>query len=118
MRDRNITGREASLVEPLEPRRLMAATSTVPAPLDGVGNNVANPTWGAAGQTLIRVGPAAYADGVSAPGGTNRPSAREVSNVLSKQLLDARGNLALDPRFMTAFVYAWGQFIDHDVSLS
>src|SRR5690349_2134343 len=104
--------------EPLEPRRLMAATLPEPAPVDGLGNNPANPGWGAVGQTLIRVAPAAYSDGVLAPGGVNRPSAREVSNVISKQLLDAHGELPVDGRFMTAFVYAFGQFIDHDISFT
>src|SRR5688500_2986370 len=94
MQDVHVTGRQAQpIAEPLEPRRLMAATPAIPAPLDGVGNNVANPAWGAAGQTLIRVAPAAYADGVAAPAGADRPSAREVSNVLSRQLLDAAGEL-------------------------
>src|SRR6185312_6359277 len=88
--------------ELLESRRLMAATPVAAAPINGAGNNVANPSWGAAGQTLIRVAPAAYGDGVSTPGGANRPSAREVSNLLSSQLLDAAGEIPTDPRFMTA----------------
>ena len=43
--------------------------------IDGTGNNLANPDWGAAGTDLLRIAPAAYADGVSAPAGADRPSA-------------------------------------------
>ena len=34
---------------------------------DGTGNNLANPTWGAAGTALARSVPAGYDDGASAP---------------------------------------------------
>lgn len=97
----------------------MAATPVAQiAPLNGVGNNVAHPEWGATSQDLIRVAPAAYGDGVSTPAGANRPSAREISNALAAQQTLTNGDLALDDRYMTAFVYAWGQFIDHDLDLT
>jgi peroxidase len=107
------------LVEALEGRRLMAATPVAQvAPLNGVGNNLSHPDWGATSQDLIRVAPAAYGDGISTPGGANRPSARQISNALAAQKTLANGDLALDDRYMTAFVYAWGQFIDHDLDLT
>jgi hypothetical protein len=81
---------------------------------DGTGNNLANPTWGAAGTTLLRVGPYAYADGVSAAGGVGRPNARTVSNALA----DHPGGALADPRGLTAMAYVWGQFLDHDIDLS
>jgi hypothetical protein len=80
---------------------------------DGTGNNVANPTWGAAGTALIRIAPTEYADGVAAPAGANRPSPRVLSNALSAQSDDEINN-----RNLTDFVYVWGQFLDHDITLS
>ena len=88
------------------------------APIDGIGNNLTHPEWGASGQTLLRVSPPAYGDGVSTPAGADRPSAREISNVLSTQTLLPGGNPANDARYLTAFAYSWGQFIDHDLDLT
>jgi hypothetical protein len=48
-------------------------------PIDGTGNNPFHPSWGSAGVDLLRLAPAAYADGVSAPAGASRPSARKIS---------------------------------------
>ena len=47
--------------------------------IDGTGNNVANPTWGSVGTDLLRTAPAQYADGLSQPSGSNRPSARSLA---------------------------------------
>jgi hypothetical protein len=52
---------------------------------DQVPNNVEHPEWGAPNQPLLRAAPPQYADGISAPAGANRPSAREISNVLFAQ---------------------------------
>ncbi len=41
------------------------------------------------------------------------PSARLVSNVLGNQTADL-----LDSRNLSAFIYAWGQFVDHDLDLT
>ena len=104
-------------VERLEPRSMMSVNPVGPPPaepLDGVGNNVAHPTWGSAGQDLLRLSPAAYGDGVSSPSGADRPGARLVSNLLSAS---PEGGVTND-RDMTAFVYVWGQFIDHDLGLT
>src|SRR4051812_26792414 len=75
-------------VEPLEDRclpspDLLAALGF--RPIDGAGNNQAHPTWGSAGADLLRLAPAAYGDGVSTPGGADRPSARVVSNTVAAQ---------------------------------
>ena len=67
-------------LEELETRVLMSADVE---PINGVGNNFAHPLWGSAGGDLVRMAPAAYADGVSAPGGTTRPSARVISNAIA-----------------------------------
>jgi hypothetical protein len=80
----------------------------------GAGNNVANPSLGAAGQDLLRslLG-SAYSDGISTPSGQNLPGARRISNVVGSQTADI-----LDSGNLSSFVYAWGQFIDHDLDLT
>ena len=80
-------------VERLEPRSMMAVTPLASPPVQGrnppvrscdaVGTNVAHPTWGSVGQQLLRRAAPAYADGVAAPSGADRPSARLVSNLLA-----------------------------------
>ena len=81
--------------------------------IDGTGNNLNHPIWGSAGSQLSRVTSVAYSDGVSAPAGVNRPNARVISNALSAQTLSV-----LDERGLSDFVWAWGQFITHDVVLT
>jgi peroxidase len=85
--------------------------------IDGSGNNVANPTWGQAGQQLLRVAsPAVYpGDGsgttiITAP---DRPNPRAISNAVFGQL----GNIS-NARGMTNGVWQWGQFVDHDIDLT
>ena len=113
-------------VERLELRSMPAALPLAPPPptpagpsievrsFDGTGNNVAHSEWGSTAEQLLRRSAAAYADGVSAPSGSNRPSARVVSNLLSES--PAGG--VINDRDWTAFVYAWGQFLDHDLGLT
>ncbi len=82
--------------------------------VDGSGNNLANPSWGQAGADLYRgIVAANYGDGVSTPNGQDLPSARAISNLIGNQTDDV-----LDPRNLSAFTYAWGQFIDHDLDLT
>lgn len=81
---------------------------------DGTGNNAANPLWGSAGTDYLREASGAhYADGIFAPTSAGLPSARAASNVLMTQ----GENSVIDPRGLTAMVYTWGQFIDHDMDL-
>jgi hypothetical protein len=82
--------------------------------IDGTGNNLNNPHWGSAGQQLLRAAPADYADLISSPAGADRPSAREISNAIVAQDEDALPN----DRQVSAFIYVWGQFIDHDIDLT
>ena len=82
--------------------------------LNGVGNNVANPNWGSVDQQLIRLVPAEYENGINSPTGADRPSARLISNTFSASPEDGIPN----DRDFTAFVYAWGQFLDHDIDLT
>ena len=65
----------------------------------------------------FRVGPVRYADGISTPapqGGVGRPGPREISNVI----VDAGESNPDDERSLAAMIYAWGQFIDHDMDLT
>ena len=80
--------------------------------IDGVGNNLANPDWGAAGVDLIQFSTLAFTDGVSRPAGINRPNPRKVSNAIF-----AQDELIPDPMALSDFAWAWGQFVDHDITL-
>ncbi len=80
---------------------------------DGTGNNLENDEWGTAGIELLRLSSVDYADGFSEPAGEDRVSAREISNLVADQ-----SELIDNDRFLTDFVWIWGQFIDHDIDLS
>jgi hypothetical protein len=72
---------------------------------------VAHATWGEAGTPYLRVGPANYADGVSAMQGG--PSPRRISN---RVFNDVSQNL-FSENGVTQWGWVWGQFIDHDMGL-
>ncbi len=82
--------------------------------IDGTNNNLENPELGSAGEELLRIADADYSDGISTPAGEDRPSAREISNVLSTA--DIEGTRS--DRGLSAFIYVWGQFLDHDIDLT
>lgn len=119
-----------SVVEQLETRQLLSATNslitepanhqnsmsdTTPeyASIDGTGNNIDNPELGSTGTQLIRLAEAAYGDGLSTPAGEDRPSAREISNVIA-----AAETSQTNARYLTDLFWVWGQFIDHDITLT
>ena len=101
------------LLQPLEPRLLMASSIRS---YDGSGNNPLHTDWGtprsasaASRRSCVR---RRHLDArrCEPPVG-----AREISNYflqqhLAEDIFNAEG--------MSAFVYAWGQFIDHDLSLT
>lgn len=78
--------------------------------IDGVGNNPTNATWGSVDEPMLRTGRVAYADGLSAPAGDDRPSARVVSNQIV-----AQSESILNEKRASDFVWQWGQFVDHDI---
>ncbi|MGR8919392.1 MAG: peroxidase family protein [Gammaproteobacteria bacterium] len=85
--------------------------------LDGHGNNPANPDWGAAHETLVRLTPNAYEDWKSVPRGGLAPgalpSARAISNAVAAQ------SGRIDNRHGASdWLWQWGQFLDHDLDLS
>lgn len=78
--------------------------------IDGSGNNPADNDANAAGTAVLRLFPARYQDGVALP--MEGPNPREVSN-----LVVGEGDAAVaNDRGLSGMMYAWGQFIDHDLS--
>jgi peroxidase len=86
--------------------------------IDGSDNNLADPTMNQIDTDFARVGPANFSDDVY--GMTWGPNPREISNIVVAQgdtgedgphLVDDNG-IAL-----SGMMYAWGQFIDHDLDL-
>ena len=85
---------------------------------DGKNNNVLNSqtlTWGAADILLFREMPAVYgpSDPRNAMSGVNRPSARKISNVLIDEPVTI-----FTTRELSTLVYQWGQFLDHEMTLT
>jgi peroxidase len=86
--------------------------------IDGSSNNLADPTMNQTDTDFARVGPANFSDGFNAM--TPGPNPREISNIVVAQadtgedgphLTDDNG-VAL-----SGMMYAWGQFVDHDLDL-
>src|SRR5258706_575506 len=78
--------------------------------IDGSGNNLSDPHTNQSGTDFTRVGPANFADGISDP--TPGPNTRTISNVVVAGGDDAEGS------GLSGMMYAWGQFLDHDLDLS
>lgn len=78
--------------------------------IDGSGNNVGHPDWGASATPMRRVMGADYADGVSAPAGPSRPSPRLISNTVAAQSSSLPNSAGASD-----YLWQWGQFLDHDV---
>ncbi|MEN3361070.1 MAG: peroxidase, partial [Mycobacteriales bacterium] len=79
--------------------------------LDGSGNNVAHPTWGQAGTNYLRVAPARYADGRSAP--VTGPNERFISN----RVFNDEAQNVFSERSVSQWGNVWGQFLDHTFGL-
>jgi heme peroxidase len=79
--------------------------------IDGTGNNHATPTLNSAGTDFARVGPANFAnnDGHTMVDG---PNPRDISNTV----VAGHGGDP-NPQGLSGMMYAWGQFIDHDLDL-
>ncbi len=102
---------QVARLESLEGRILFATNIE---PINGVGNNLQHPTWGSTDTALLRLAPAQYADGISSPSGSSRPSARVISNTIAAH---PAGDV-LSSTHLAAFGYIWGQFVDHDLDLT
>ena len=75
-------------------------------------NNIENPDWGSTGAHLITAVSNGFGDGISTPGGQDRPNPRDISNKICDQDGDIYDNLELSD-----FSFVWGQFVDHDITL-
>lgn len=83
------------------------------ASIDGTGNNLEHPAWGSAGVPFERWVGADYADDTSEPAGDDRISAREVSNIVNATTGDVENADGLSD-----LTWLFGQFIDHDITLT
>ena len=110
-RRRSSFSSHSTCLDSLEARCLLSAVN--PAAVDGAGNNLENEEWGSTDQELIRLTTAEYSDGIDAPAGESRPSARAVSNAIAAQTEPIEND-----RYLTDYVWVWGQFLDHDIDLS
>ena len=81
---------------------------------DGVCNNLASKHLGAAGIPMRRLAPPAYADGVSEPRQVPQ-SPRLVSNELHAA---TSGPGPLSSKGFTHMAMQFGQFLDHDITLT
>lgn len=79
---------------------------------DGTDNNLGNPEWGAAHGPIINMTSVMFTDGFQMPSGLTRPNPRHISN----QLFLQSGSLP-DPSELSDYIWVFGQFIDHDVTL-
>ncbi|MDH5427270.1 MAG: peroxiredoxin [Nitrospirota bacterium] len=81
--------------------------------IDGKNNNVENPTWGSIDTQLLRYAAPDYQDHIAKPSGENRPNVREISNTVV-----AQDDQIFNEKQASDFIWQWGQFIDHDITLS
>jgi len=83
--------------------------------LEGTCNNLKNPHWGAAQMAHHRFLPYAFADGISAPRisvtGKDLPSPRLISAHVHR-------DEGFHDHAITFLMVAWGQFTDHDITLT
>src|SRR4030095_2194013 len=79
--------------------------------IDGTNNNLINPTLGSANTPFLRTTTNAYGDGLDTPAGAGQKGTREISNLVNAQTTSV-------PIATTAYWWAWGQFIDHDMALT
>jgi len=89
------------------------AFAQTPRAIDGFGNNMTFGEYGAVGIQLLRTTTVDYGDLFSTPAGADRPSAREISNDVCAQV-GSIPNVA----GASAFLFQWGQFVDHDIDLT
>ncbi len=78
----------------------------------GTGNNSSNPSLGGADTDETRIAPANFAAGTPGTPVTG-PNPRVISNTIFNN--DSNNN---DPGGRSAYMYAFGQFVDHDIDLN
>ncbi|HMT22267.1 MAG TPA: peroxidase family protein, partial [Promineifilum sp.] len=80
--------------------------------IDGSGNNVTNTKLNALGADFSRIGTAHFSDRVWAIR-TDLPNTRTISNLV----VAGNGDVP-NAEGLSGMMYAWGQFIDHDINLT
>ena len=80
---------------------------------DGKNNNRTQADWGSVGVDFFADVPRAYGDGQDDPSGSDRPGPRIISNGVVAQTASIE-----DPAGRSAFLWVWGQFLDHDLDLT
>ncbi|MCB0662951.1 MAG: peroxidase family protein, partial [Saprospiraceae bacterium] len=80
---------------------------------DGKGNNLLNTDWGAVHTPMVTKTANGFTDGIAEPGGVDRPSPRVISNELFRQ-----DSLLPDVMHLSDFCWVFGQFVDHDITLT
>lgn len=83
-----------------------------PRSFDGTGNNLRYFDYGSAGSSLLDIAPLDYDNGYSTPSGSDRPNPRVISNAIAIQTEEVNSD-----RNLTNFIWAFGQFVDHDLDL-
>ena len=81
--------------------------------INGTGNNLSDPLMGSAHSQLLRLIPASYDDGIQSIAGSDRPSARLISNRVVAQAESIPNTAGASD-----FIWQWGQFLDHDIDLT
>ncbi|MEO1147726.1 MAG: peroxidase family protein [Cyanobacteria bacterium J06638_22] len=106
---------DTNLLIALDPYRgTLVEPTDLNSPINGAGNNLFMPEYGAAGSSFRDENvPVDYGNGFSTPTGQDRPNARVISNTISQQSGDVP-----EPRGLTDMIWGWGQFLDHDVTLN
>jgi hypothetical protein len=99
----------ASLLSNSNPTAVVAVRT-----FDGTGNNLSDTQLGSTFEQLLRMAAAEYGDGISTLAGADRPDPRTISNALAAQ----NETTALNDRKLSAFIYVFGQFLDHDIDLT
>jgi hypothetical protein len=79
--------------------------------LNGDGNNVGHPSWGAADEPYRRVAAASYADGIKKMYAL--PPARYISN----RIFNDDGQNLFSENDVSQWGWVWGQFLDHTFGL-
>ena len=91
----------------------MSQESTlIPRPVDGIGTNSTNNDWGATGTSLLRLAPSDLGPG-GEMSGADRPNPRVISNNVCQQSGETENTAGA-----SNFLWIWGQFLDHDLSLT
>lgn len=100
-----------NFIPPLSSSNLHAGLTEIRS-ADGSGNNVANPTWGSTNTPLLRDSPISYMD-QRGELMVDWGNPRSISNSVS-----IYSGPIFDTRMLSSMVWQWGQFIDHDISLT